>query len=97
MSIGRWRWVMARLPYMAANAASKIVEYADTGTYAGETHFLSDANFMNAPISSYRTKAFVPCLLMTDGVSDAFFDSIMPLKAQQHGNIYGKTYNKIMP
>lgn len=59
----------------------KLLNMPDTGDYAGETHFLSDANFMSASISSYRTKAFVPCLLMTDGVSDAFFDSDNALKS----------------
>lgn len=47
----------------------------DSGDYAGETQFLNDNNFMQVPISQYRTTEFCPCLLMTDGVSDAFFES----------------------
>ena len=53
----------------------------DGGDYAGETRFLSDSNFMQASIINYSTKEFVPCLLMTDGVSDAFFDSDNALKS----------------
>ncbi len=52
----------------------------DTGDYAGETRFLGH-DFMQAPINRYCSKEFVPCLLMTDGVSDAFFDSDNALKS----------------
>lgn len=38
---------------------------------------------MQAPITNYCTKEFVPCLLMTDGVSDAFFDSDNALNCDQ--------------
>lgn len=59
----------------------QLLNTPDIGDYAGETCFLSDTNFMSTPINSYRTQAFVPCLLMTDGVSDAFFDSDNALKS----------------
>lgn len=59
----------------------QLLNTPDIGDYAGETCFLSDNNFMQAPINSYCSKEFVPCLLMTDGVSDAFFDSDNALKS----------------
>ncbi|HMU87437.1 MAG TPA: PP2C family serine/threonine-protein phosphatase, partial [Agitococcus sp.] len=57
-----------------------LLNMPDSGDYAGETRFLSDSNFMQAPITNYRIQEFAPCLLMTDGVSDAFFDSDNALK-----------------
>ncbi|HRH90775.1 MAG TPA: PP2C family serine/threonine-protein phosphatase [Agitococcus sp.] len=60
-----------------------LLNMPDSGDYAGETRFLSDSNFMQSPITNYCTKEFVPCLLMTDGVSDAFFDSDNALNCDQ--------------
>lgn len=53
-----------------------------TGDYAGETCFVSKDSLVNiaALMQVVRTKVFLPCLLMTDGVSDAFFDSDNALK-----------------
>ena len=69
--------------YQPQQGQVQLLNTPDSGDYAGETRFLSDSNFMQAPIINYSTKEFWPCLLMTDGVSDAFFDSDNALKSHQ--------------
>lgn len=53
-----------------------------TGDYAGETCFVGKDSVLNIAslMKVVRTKISIPCLLMTDGVSDAFFDSDNALK-----------------
>lgn len=53
-----------------------------TGDYAGETCFVGKDSLVNIAslMQVVKTKIFFPCLLMTDGVSDAFFNSDNALK-----------------
>lgn len=70
--------------YQPQTEQMKLLNTPDTGDYAGETRFLSNDVLMQPNIiNCYRSKAFMPCLLMTDGVSDAFFDSDNALKSHQ--------------
>ena len=70
--------------YQPQTEQMKLLNTPDTGDYAGETRFLSNDVLMQQNIiNCYRSKAFMPCLLMTDGVSDAFFDSDNALKSHQ--------------
>ena len=60
-----------------------LLNMPDSGDYAGETRFLTAESLAIAQIKHYRQAEFWPCLLMTDGVSDAFFDSDNALKSHQ--------------
>ena len=67
--------------YQPQTEQIQLLNTPDTGDYAGETRFLSNDSLMqNNILNCYRCQAFQPCLLMTDGVSDAFFDSDNALK-----------------
>ena len=57
-----------------------LLNIPDSGDYAGETRFLTAESLALAQIKQYSQANFWPCLLMTDGISDAFFDSDNALK-----------------
>lgn len=63
--------------YQPQTQQLQLLNRPDTGDYAGETCFLTAASLVNtsALMQVFSSPVFVPCLLMTDGVSDAFFDS----------------------
>lgn len=68
--------------YQPQTEQIQLLNTPDTGDYAGETRFLSNDSLMqNNILNCYRCQAFQPCLLMTDGISDAFFDSDNALKS----------------
>lgn len=73
--------------YHPQTAQAQLLNTPDSGDYAGETRFLSAESLAIAQVKQYSQADFWPCLLMTDGVSDAFFDSdnaLKSAKAWQH-------------
>lgn len=69
--------------YQPKTGQVHLLNTPDTGSYAGETRFLSDEVLEHLAVNNYRSTEFIPCLLMTDGVSDAFFESDNALKSPQ--------------
>lgn len=69
--------------YQAQTQQLQLLNQPDTGDYAGETRFLSEDSLVNAEslMQVVRRPVLLPCVLMTDGVSDAFFDSDNALRS----------------
>ena len=68
--------------YQPTSQILQLLNQPDTGEYAGETCFLTEDSLVNTEslMQVFSSPVFLPCLLMTDGVSDAFFDSDNALK-----------------
>lgn len=66
--------------YQPQTAQAQLLNMPDSGEYAGETCFVDAQSLVVAQVKHYSQAEFWPCLLMTDGVSDAFFDSDNALK-----------------
>ena len=73
--------------YHPQTGQAQLLNTPDSGEYAGETRFLNTESVAVAQVKQYSQADFWPCLLMTDGISDAFFDSdnaLKSAKAWQH-------------
>ncbi len=68
--------------YQPTTQELHLLNQPDTGSYAGETCFLTEEAIVNTSslMQVFRSPVFLPYVLMTDGVSDAFFDSDNALK-----------------
>ncbi|MDO9178579.1 MAG: PP2C family serine/threonine-protein phosphatase [Agitococcus sp.] len=68
--------------YQPATHQLRLLNQPDTGEYAGETCFLTEDSLVNTEslLQVFSSPVFLPYVLMTDGVSDAFFDSDNALK-----------------
>jgi hypothetical protein len=68
--------------YQPTTQQLHLLNQPDTGSYAGETCFLTEEAIVNTSslMQVFRSPVFLPYVLMTDGVSDAFFDSDNALK-----------------
>lgn len=67
--------------YQPQTQQVSLLNTPDSGDYAGETRFLNAESLAIAQVKQYSQADFWPCLLMTDGISDAFFDSDNALKS----------------
>jgi serine/threonine protein phosphatase PrpC len=68
--------------YQPTSQTLQLLNQPDTGEYAGETCFLTEDSLVNTEslMQVFSSPVFLPYVLMTDGVSDAFFDSDNALK-----------------